>query len=150
MGMRVFRLAVVVALALSTGGAKVFWRTQSTDMWVNFKTFGLTIGVFAFFMAFDQLGVARTIVTNAFIILLGTVGLAAALAFGILDSRLGSLHRLKTVIAALLLTILLIWILALASSSVGSPSGMPTRWSSPAGGRATDSCSMRRPVEASS
>ncbi len=39
--------------------------------------------VFAFFMAFDHLGVARTVVTNAFIILLGTVGLAAALAFGL-------------------------------------------------------------------
>ncbi|KCV83266.1 intracellular septation protein A [Actibacterium atlanticum] len=29
---------------------EVIWRTQSTDMWVNFKTFGLTIGVFGFFM----------------------------------------------------------------------------------------------------
>lgn len=38
--------------------------------------------VFAFFMAFDQLGVAHSIVVNAFIILLGTVGLALALAFG--------------------------------------------------------------------
>lgn len=26
------------------------WRTMSTDAWVNFKTFGLTIGTFAFFM----------------------------------------------------------------------------------------------------
>jgi hypothetical protein len=38
--------------------------------------------VFAFFMAFDQLGVAHSIVVNAFIIVLGTVGLALALAFG--------------------------------------------------------------------
>ncbi len=28
-----------------------FWRNFSTDAWVNFKTFGLTLGVFAFFMA---------------------------------------------------------------------------------------------------
>ncbi|WP_425050333.1 inner membrane-spanning protein YciB [Psychromarinibacter sp. S121] len=29
---------------------EVVWRTMSTDAWVNFKTFGLTIGLFAFFM----------------------------------------------------------------------------------------------------
>lgn len=29
---------------------EVIWRTMSTDTWVNFKTFGLTIGIFAFFM----------------------------------------------------------------------------------------------------
>ena len=34
-------------------------------------------------MAFDQLKVAHTIVTSAFIILLGTVGLSIALAFGL-------------------------------------------------------------------
>ena len=39
--------------------------------------------VFAFFMAFDQLGVAHSIVVNAFTILLGTVGLGLALAFGL-------------------------------------------------------------------
>lgn len=39
--------------------------------------------VFAFFMAFDQLHIAPNIVTNAFTILLGTVGLGLALAFGI-------------------------------------------------------------------
>jgi intracellular septation protein len=30
---------------------EVIWRTMSTDMWVNFKTFGLTIAIFAFFMS---------------------------------------------------------------------------------------------------
>lgn len=39
--------------------------------------------VFAFFMAFDQLGIAHSIVVNAFTILLGTVGLGLALAFGL-------------------------------------------------------------------
>jgi len=29
---------------------EVIWRTMSTDAWVTFKTFGLTLGVFAFFM----------------------------------------------------------------------------------------------------
>lgn len=29
---------------------EVIWRTMSTDAWVNFKTFGLTIGMFAFIM----------------------------------------------------------------------------------------------------
>lgn len=34
---------------------EVIWRTMSTDMWVNFKTFGLTIAVFGFFMAQGRL-----------------------------------------------------------------------------------------------
>ena len=34
---------------------EVVWRTMSTDAWVNFKTFGLTIGVFIFFMAQSRL-----------------------------------------------------------------------------------------------
>ncbi len=29
---------------------EVIWRTMSTDAWVNFKTFGLTAGVFLFFI----------------------------------------------------------------------------------------------------
>ena len=34
---------------------EVVWRTMSTDAWVNFKTFGLTLGIFAFFMAQSRL-----------------------------------------------------------------------------------------------
>ncbi|SIO33196.1 intracellular septation protein [Rhodovulum sp. ES.010] len=34
---------------------EVIWRTMSTDMWVNFKTFGLTLAIFAFFMAQGKL-----------------------------------------------------------------------------------------------
>ncbi|RAP40931.1 intracellular septation protein A [Rhodovulum viride] len=34
---------------------EVIWRTMSTDMWVNFKTFGLTVAIFAFFMAQGRL-----------------------------------------------------------------------------------------------
>ncbi|SMX43329.1 inner membrane-spanning protein YciB [Actibacterium lipolyticum] len=29
---------------------EVIWRTMSTDAWVNFKTFGLTVAIFVFFM----------------------------------------------------------------------------------------------------
>ncbi len=29
---------------------EIVWRTQSTETWVSFKTFGLTIAIFAFFM----------------------------------------------------------------------------------------------------
>ncbi len=29
---------------------ELVWRTQSTDMWVTFKTFGLTIAIFGFFL----------------------------------------------------------------------------------------------------
>lgn len=36
---------------------EVIWRTMSTDAWVNFKTFGLTLAIFAFFMT--QSGVFR-------------------------------------------------------------------------------------------
>ena len=34
---------------------EVVWRTMSTDAWVNFKTFGLTLALFAFFMAQGKL-----------------------------------------------------------------------------------------------
>ncbi|MBN2906868.1 MAG: septation protein IspZ [Rhodobacteraceae bacterium] len=34
---------------------EVIWRTMSTDMWVNFKTFGLTIAIFAFFLSQSRL-----------------------------------------------------------------------------------------------
>lgn len=34
---------------------EVVWRTMSTDAWVNFKTFGLTIAIFAFFMTQSRL-----------------------------------------------------------------------------------------------
>ena len=41
-----------VALAILN---EVIWRNFSTDAWVNFKTFGLTAGVFLFFMAQSKL-----------------------------------------------------------------------------------------------
>lgn len=41
-----------VALAILN---EVIWRNFSTDAWVNFKTFGLTLGVFIFFMAQSKL-----------------------------------------------------------------------------------------------
>lgn len=34
---------------------EVIWRTMSTDMWVNFKTFGLTAAMFAFFLSQGRL-----------------------------------------------------------------------------------------------
>lgn len=61
-------------------------RSFASERSIEADTVGLILRyaviVFAFFMAFDQLGVAHSIVVNAFIILLGTVGLALALAFG--------------------------------------------------------------------
>lgn len=41
-----------VALAI---GNEVVWRLMSTDAWVNFKTFGLTIAMFAFFLSQGRL-----------------------------------------------------------------------------------------------
>ena len=34
---------------------EVVWRSFSTDLWVSFKTFGLTLGTFAFFLAQSSL-----------------------------------------------------------------------------------------------
>ena len=34
---------------------EIVWRTMSTDAWVNFKTFGLTAAIFAFFMTQSKL-----------------------------------------------------------------------------------------------
>jgi intracellular septation protein len=34
---------------------ELIWRNMSTDAWVNFKTFGLTIAMFAFFMSQSRL-----------------------------------------------------------------------------------------------
>ncbi len=43
------RLALFfLALAVAN---EAIWRTMSTDTWVSFKTFGLPISIFAFFMA---------------------------------------------------------------------------------------------------
>ncbi len=55
------RLALFfLALALAN---EAIWRTMSTDAWVNFKTFGLPISIFAFFMAqsglFHRYGVSE-------------------------------------------------------------------------------------------
>lgn len=55
------RLALLFfALALAN---EVIWRTMSTDAWVNFKTFGLPISIFAFFMLqsglFSKHGIAE-------------------------------------------------------------------------------------------
>ncbi len=47
------RLAIFFA-ALAVANELV-WRTMSTDAWVNFKTFGLTLALFAFFMAQGKL-----------------------------------------------------------------------------------------------
>ncbi|MFD1912769.1 inner membrane-spanning protein YciB [Halodurantibacterium flavum] len=41
-----------VGLALAN---EVIWRTMSTDVWVNFKTFGLPVAMFLFFMAQSRL-----------------------------------------------------------------------------------------------
>ena len=48
---------------------EVIWRTQSTDTWVYFKTFGLTAGVFVFFMTqagvFTKYGIEEDEADNA-------------------------------------------------------------------------------------
>lgn len=44
------RRLMLFFLALAVANEAI-WRTMSTDAWVNFKTFGLPISIFAFFMA---------------------------------------------------------------------------------------------------
>ncbi|CUH40318.1 Intracellular septation protein [Jannaschia seosinensis] len=46
-----------VALAVAN---EAIWRTMSTDAWVNFKTFGLPVAMFAFFIAQSGLMQAHT------------------------------------------------------------------------------------------
>jgi hypothetical protein len=80
---------VVLGLGFYLAGVvqEMVKRSFASERSLEADTVGLVLRyaviVFAFFMAFDQLGVAHSIVVNAFIILLGTVGLALALAFGI-------------------------------------------------------------------
>ncbi|KFI31607.1 Intracellular septation protein A [Haematobacter missouriensis] len=47
---RVFVFFLLIAVA-----NEVIWRTLSTEVWVNFKTFGLTLAVFAFFITQGKL-----------------------------------------------------------------------------------------------
>lgn len=62
-------------------------RSFSNERAFEANLFGITLRylviVSAFFMAFDQLKIAHNIVTSAFIIFSGTIGLALALAFGL-------------------------------------------------------------------
>lgn len=44
--------AFFIALAVAN---ELVWRLMSTEVWVNFKTFGLTLAVFGFFMAQGKL-----------------------------------------------------------------------------------------------
>ena len=47
---RIFVFFLLIAVA-----NEVVWRTLSTEVWVNFKTFGLTLAVFAFFITQGKL-----------------------------------------------------------------------------------------------
>lgn len=47
------RLALMFALMALAN--EIVWRTMSTDMWVNFRTFALPLALFAFFMAQGKL-----------------------------------------------------------------------------------------------
>jgi len=54
-GWMILTRRVAIFFAGLAGLNEVVWRSMSTDAWVNFKTFGLTIGVFVFFMAQSKL-----------------------------------------------------------------------------------------------
>lgn len=50
-GWMIFTKRMALFFAILALSNEVIWRTMSTDAWVNFKTFGLTAGMFLFFMA---------------------------------------------------------------------------------------------------
>jgi hypothetical protein len=66
---------------------QIVQRSFASDATLEAGVVGLVLRyaviVFAFFMAFDELRIAHTVVTNAFAIGLGTLGLGLALAFGL-------------------------------------------------------------------
>ena len=49
-GWMIFTRRMTLFLAALAVANEFVWRTMSTDAWVNFKTFGLTIAMFLFFM----------------------------------------------------------------------------------------------------
>jgi intracellular septation protein len=49
-GWMILTRRVAVLFAVLAVANEVIWRTMSDQAWVNFKTFGLTLGMFAFFM----------------------------------------------------------------------------------------------------
>jgi hypothetical protein len=66
---------------------QIVQRSFAADSTLEAEVVGLVLRyaviVFAFFMAFDELRIAHSVVTNAFAIGLGTIGLGLALAFGL-------------------------------------------------------------------
>jgi len=56
-GWQILTRRLALFFALLAVANEVVWRTTSTDFWVDFKTFGLPIAIFVFFMA--QGGVFR-------------------------------------------------------------------------------------------
>ena len=52
--MKLTRRITLFFFALAAANEFV-WRTMSTDAWVNFKTFGLPVAIFAFFMTQGRL-----------------------------------------------------------------------------------------------
>lgn len=60
--MKLTRRLMVFFLALAVANEAI-WRSMSTDAWVSFKTFGLPLSVFAFFMSqaglFSKYGIAE-------------------------------------------------------------------------------------------
>ena len=49
-GWMILTKRVTAMFALLAVANELIWRTQSTDTWVYFKTFGLSAAIFVFFM----------------------------------------------------------------------------------------------------
>lgn len=65
-------------------------------IWVQRGAKGAIL-IFAFFMALDELGIARGIVTSTFVMLLGALAVALAIAFGVGNIRLAGEYTRRRV-----------------------------------------------------
>jgi hypothetical protein len=79
---RVIVAALIVGVAIAVANVLADLSSNMTSPWVGR---GIRVAVIALsvFMALDQLGIARNIVTTAFIAVVGAAAVAAAIAFGI-------------------------------------------------------------------
>ncbi|HTP24563.1 MAG TPA: hypothetical protein VMK12_02740 [Anaeromyxobacteraceae bacterium] len=79
---RVIVAAIIVAVAIAVGNVLGDMMRGMGTVWLS-RACRIAIIALAAFMALDQLGVARTVVTTTFAALLGAAAVAAAIAFGV-------------------------------------------------------------------
>ena len=79
---RVLVAALIVAVAIAVANVLADLSSKVTSAWVG-RGIRVAVITLSVFMALDQLGIARNIVTVAFIAVVGAAAVAAAIAFGV-------------------------------------------------------------------